>query len=452
MKRAIDHNNAMPHSRQEQASPHTQVLQQRLHALIPGGAHTYAKGDDQYPANAPACIVRGQGCHVWDPDGREFIEYGMGLRAVTLGHAYPSVVEAAYRQMKLGENYTRPGIMELTCAEKFLECIPNAEMVKFCKNGSDATSAAVKLSRAYTGRNLVAICKDQPFFSIDDWFIGSTAMNAGIPQAIRDLTVGFHFNDIESVKTLFAKYPNQIACLILEAETSIAPKGEFLVQLQDLCRAHGVVFILDEMITGFRWHLSGAQHVYGLKPDLCTFGKGLGNGFAVSALAGRSDIMQRGGIHHDKERVFLLSTTHGAEQHALAAAVEIMRIYKEEKVTDYLHQQGEKLRTGLNKVIDEIKLNGCFEILGRNCNLVFATRDPNKQPSQPYRTLFMQEMVKRGFLTPSLVISFSHGDDEIARTITAVGESLVVYKKALEEGYEKYLIGQSVKPVMRPYC
>jgi glutamate-1-semialdehyde 2,1-aminomutase len=452
VKRSTDPHKSAGSSHHELPSQHTQALQQRFHALIPGGAHTYAKGDDQYPINAPVCLVRGQGCHAWDPDGREYIEYGMGLRAVTLGHAYPSVIEAAYRQMKLGENFTRPGLMELTAAEKFLECVPTAEMVKFCKNGSDATSAAVKLARAYTGRDLVAICLDQPFFSIDDWFIGSTAMPAGIPQAIRDLTVGFRFNNIESVKELFAKHPNQIACLICEAETSIAPKGDFLTQLQALCRQHGVLFVLDEMITGFRWHLGGAQHVYGLTPDLSTFGKALGNGFAVSALAGRREIMERGGIFHDKERVFLLSTTHGAEQHELAAAVEIMRIYRDEKVTEYLHSQGEKLRAGLNRVIDSINMEGCFEILGRNCNLVFATRDQQKQPSQPFRTLFMQEMVKRGFLTPSLVLSFSHSDDDIARTIEAVGESLVIYKKALAEGHEKYLIGRPVKPVMRPYC
>ena len=157
-------------------------LRRRAHQLIPGGAHTYAKGDDQYPERAPAFMVRGHGSHVWDVDGNEFIEYGMGLRAVTLGHAYKPVVEAAYRQMQLGANFTRPARIEVEAAESILGIIDGAEMVKFAKNGSDVTTAAVRLARAYTGRDLIAICGDQPFFSTDDWFIGTTNMNAGIPQ------------------------------------------------------------------------------------------------------------------------------------------------------------------------------------------------------------------------------------------------------------------------------
>ena len=166
-------------------------LQRRSHQLIPGGAHTYSKGDDQFPETSPVFIERGKGCHAWDVDGNEFIEYGMGLRAVTLGHAFEPVVKAAYEQMKLGANFTRPAKIEVEAAEAFLQTIPGADMVKFAKNGSDVTTAAVKLARAYTGRDLVAICGDQPFFSTDDWFIGSTEMNAGIPKAVVDLTLKF---------------------------------------------------------------------------------------------------------------------------------------------------------------------------------------------------------------------------------------------------------------------
>ena len=160
----------------------SRTLQERSHKIIPGGAHTYAKGDDQYPEHAPGFIARGEGCHVWDVDGNEFIEYGMGLRSVTLGHGYKSVVEAAYEQMKLGINFTRPAPIEVECAEKLAGFIKSAEMVKFGKNGSDATSAAIKLARAYTRRDLVAICEEHPFFSVDNWFIGSTEMPGGIPE------------------------------------------------------------------------------------------------------------------------------------------------------------------------------------------------------------------------------------------------------------------------------
>ena len=324
-------------------------LQQKSHALIPGGCHTYAKGDDQYPELAPGFIVRGKGCHVWDVDGNEFIEYGMGLRAVTLGHAYDPVVEAAHRQMLLGNNFTRPTPLEIACAEEVLSVIDGAEMVKFAKNGSDVTTAAVKLARAYTGRDLVAVCADHPFYSVDDWFIGSTPMAAGIPKAVRKLTVKFHYNDIDSVKSLFEENPGQIACVILEAETAEAPVNNFLGEIQHLCKQNGALFILDEMITGFRWHIGGAQKYYGIVPDLSAFGKGMGNGFSVSALLGKKDIMELGGLYHDRERVFLLSTTHGAEGHSLAAAIETIKIYKQEHVVEYLYQQGERLRSGINQ-------------------------------------------------------------------------------------------------------
>ncbi|MDU6731438.1 MAG: glutamate-1-semialdehyde 2,1-aminomutase, partial [Bradyrhizobium sp.] len=272
------------------------AMRSKAHSLIPGGAHTYAKGDDQYPVLAPSFLTRGEGCHVWDIDGNEFIEYGMGLRAVTLGHAYKPVVEAAHRQMLLGENYTRPATIELTCAEEFLGLIEGADMVKFAKNGSDATTAAVRLARAYTGRDLIARCGDQPFFSTDDWFIGNTPMSAGIPKVVQDLTLQFRYNDIESLRSLFAQHPGEIACVIMEAATAVEPQPGFLHAVQALCRKEGAVFILDEVITGFRWNVGGAQREYGITPDLSTFGKGIGNGFSVSALAGKRELMELGGL------------------------------------------------------------------------------------------------------------------------------------------------------------
>lgn len=427
------------------------LLKEKAHSLIPGGAHTYAKGDDQYPVLAPGFIVRGEGCHVWDVDGNEFIEYGMGLRAVTLGHGYRPVVEAAYKQMLLGTNFTRPAPIELECAQELLGLIESAEMVKFAKDGSDATTAAVKLSRAYTGRDLVARCGDQPFFSVDDWFIGSTPMPAGIPQAVRDLTVQFRYNDIDSLRQLFALHAGKIACVILEAATAIEPKDDFLGQVQKLCEKEGAVFILDEMITGFRWHLGGAQKCYGITPHLSTFGKAMANGISLSALVGKKEIMELGGLRHDKERVFLMSTTHGAETHALAAAIETMRIYRRDNVVEYLYRQGERLRKGVNRMIASLGLEGYFEILGRSPNLVYATRDDAKRPSQAFRAMFLQETIQRGLLMPSLVVSFSHTDADIDRTIESIGDALTVYRKALEDGVEKYLVGRAVKPVFRQF-
>ena len=429
----------------------SKALKDKSHALIPGGAHTYAKGDDQYPEMAPGFIERGKGCHVWDLDGNEFIEYGMGLRSVTLGHAFAPVVEAAIRQMQFGVNFNRPSTIELEAAEKLLGFIDGADMVKFAKNGSDVTTAAVKLARAYTGRDLVAICVDHPFYSVDDWFIGTTDMSAGIPQVVRDLTIKFHYNDIEEVKALFEKYPDQIACLFMEAERLEPPKPGFLQQLKEICHANGALLIFDEIVTGFRWDLGGAQKCHEIVPDLSTFGKAMGNGFSIAALVGKREIMELGGLYHNREKVFLLSTTYGAEAHALAAALATMKIYETEPVIEHLYRQGERLARGVNQSVQEHHLEGYFGLLGRPCALLYFTRDLEKQPSQPMRTLFLQEIIKHGIIAPSLMTSYSHTDEDIDRTVHAINEALYVYRKALDEGYEKYLAGQPIKPAVRKY-
>ena len=429
----------------------SRALQERSHALIPGGCHTYAKGDDQFPELAPGFIAWGQGCHVWDLDGNEFIEYGMGCRAVTLGHAFPSVVKAVRETVQFGSNFSRPATIEVECAEEFLSLINRADMVKFCKDGSSATTAAIKLARAHTRRDYIALCGDQPFFATNDWFIGTTPMDSGIPQAVKDLSLTFQYNDLEGVKSLFERYPERIAGLIMEPSKYEDPKDSFLHKVQQLCRENGTVFILDEMITGFRLHIGGGQEYYNIDPDLSTFGKAMANGISVSALAGKRELMELGGLEHKKERVFLLSTTHGAETHALAAAIETMRVYRDEPVIETLYRQGERLRDGLNGVIAARGLSDYFQVLGKPCCMVFATLDKNKQPSQAFRSLFLQETIKRGLLMTSLVISYSHSDDDVDKTIEAIDASLEIYCRALEDGVENYLVGRPSKSVYRKY-
>jgi len=426
-------------------------LRPRFNEIIPGGCHTYAKGDDQFPEFCAPYIVRGKGSHLWDVDGNEYIEYGMGLRSVTLGHAYPAVVEAAHAQMLLGNNFNRPATVELECAEDLLGFIAGAEMVKFAKNGSDVLNGAVRLARAHTGRDLIAIPAEHPFFSVEDWFIGTTAINAGIPQAIKDLTVKFHYNDIASVKAMFEAHKGKIACVILEAERETPPKDNFLHELQRLCRENGTVFVIDEMITGFRWDNGGAQKVHGIVPDLSTFGKAIANGFSLAALVGKKELMEVGGLHHKKERVWLLSLTHGAENHSLAAARATMQIYRTEPVIETLRQRGEQLRAGIERSVAELKLDGYFGVMGKACCLLYFTRDPEKKPSQPFRTLFLQETIKRGLLAPQLIVSYSHSEADVRRTVEAIHEALVVYRKALDEGVGKYLVGRPVAPVYRKF-
>lgn len=423
----------------------------RAHSVIPGGAHTYAKGDDQYPVNAPGFLKRGSGCHVWDVDGNEYIEYGMGLRAVTLGHGTREVIDAAYAAMLDGLNFTRPSPLEVECAEALLGFLPRADMVKFAKNGSDVTTAAVKLARACTGRDLVAICGDHPFFSTDDWFIGTTPVNAGIPEVDRAMTLKYRFNDIASLEALFAANPNRIACVVLEAATSVEPRDGFLQTVRHLCDRTGALLVVDEMITGFRWDNGGAQNVYDLAPDLSCFGKALGNGFPISALVGKRQYMERGGLFHDKARVFLLSTTHGAETASLAAALATMGIYRREPVVETLYRQGDRLRAGIAQAITAAGVEGRFEVLGRSCNLVFATRDTQGNPSQDFRTLFMQELIRGGVIGPSFVVSYAHTNDDIDRTVEVVHSALTVYRRALDEGVAAHLAGRSVKPVYRTH-
>ncbi len=396
-------------------------------------------------------MVRGEGCHAWDADGNEFIEYNMGLRAVTLGHGYSSVIRAVAEQLPFGTNFTRPAPLEVQCAEAFLESVPSTEMVKFCKDGSTAVDAAVRLARAHTGRDLIAICGDHPFFSTSDWFIGTTGMPGGIPPWIREATLKFRYNDCTSVQTLFDAHPNRIACVVLEAARTTEPAPGFLSELKSLCHRNGALLVFDEMITGFRCHRAGAQHLYGVTPDLSTFGKAIANGFALSAIAGKREFMRLGGLDHDRERVFLLSTTHGAETHALAAGVATMAVYRDEDVTGFLHRQGRRLRTGIDKLVDELHLASYFECVGRDCCLLYGTYDQNGKPSQAFRALFLQEIIRRGVIAPPFVVSYSHSDADIDQTIEIVGEALDVYRKALSEGTEKYLEGRAVKPVFRPY-
>ena len=394
-------------------------------------------------------IASGQGCRVRDVDGNEYIEYGMGLRSVTLGHAFPRVVDAVRSTVAGGTNFVRPSLLELEAAEAFVDLIPAADMVKFTKDGSTANTAALKLARAYTGRELVAICRDHPFFSYDDWAMVATPLRSGIPDGVEQLTLTFAYNDLASVEELLQRHPEQIACFMLEPERTNPPRDRFLQRLQELAQRDGALLVFDECVTGFRWDNGGAQAVHGVAPDLSSWGKGMANGFALSALAGRRDVMELGGLQHDRERVFLLSTTHGAEHVGLAAGIATMETYREEPVVATLAARrraaaGRDLRAAAAHGVDH-----AFTVFGNAACLFYATRDAAGVPSQELRTLFLQETITRGLLAPSFVISYAHGEDDVERTIDIVGEALGVYAAALEHGVERYLHGRPVQSVYR---
>ncbi len=425
---------------------------ERLHSVIPGGAHTYSRGDDQYPVNAPAILKRGEGCYVWDEDDKKLLDYGMALRAVTIGYANKRINEAAIRQINNGNNLTRPSFVELEAAELMVSLFDGLDMVKFAKNGSTVTTAAVKLARAYTGKKYIARCYDHPFFSYDDWFIGNTVMDKGIPEEIKKLTLSFKYNDIQSLVKLFDEYNNDIAAVILEPAANEEPKDNFLHKVKDLCHQRGAIFILDEMITGFRYDLRGAQHYYNIIPDLATFGKGMANGFSVAALAGRREIMELGGIQKEgQERVFLISTTHGAEMSSLGAFVEVVNFYKEFNVTDHLWNYGKKLINGMNSIAMELGIDNYFKVVGVPVNPNYVTYDNNNKVNLSFRTLFAQEMIKNGILMPWIALSYAHGEEELEMTLEATRKSLEIYRRALEDGVDKYLVGRPIKPVFRKY-
>lgn len=416
-------------------------LAARLADLVPGGAHTYAKGADQYPHRAPGVLSHGRGCRVWDADGNEFIEYGMGLRSVGLGHAFEPITDAVRNVLDKGTNFTRPSIMELECAEAFLSIIRGPEMVKFTKDGSTATSAALKLARKATGRDMVGVCAEHAFFSYDDWFMATTTMDGGIVDDEAQRTTSFHYNDIASVRHMFDAHPGRIAAVFLEPARTEPPVPGFLEGLRAACTEHGALLVFDEMITGFRYSLHGSEATYGVRPDLATFGKALANGFSCSALTGTREIMQLGSRHRSGDDVFLLSTTHGAETPGLAAAMATMAFYEAKPVIETFDRQGARLAAGFAEASARHGLTEHVKPIGFPSNLLFATTDPDGNPSQSYRSLFLQETIRRGVIMPSLVVSYSHDDAAIDATIDAIDGALGVYAKAMEDGAEAFLEG-----------
>lgn len=427
-------------------------FQERLLKVIPGGAHTYSRGYDQYPANAPQILVRGKGAYVFDPEGRRYLDYGMALRAVNVGYAEDEIDAAAIEQLRNGNNLTRPSMIELEAAECLVALIDSVDMVKFTKNGSTSVSAAVKLARAYTGREWVARCIDHPFFSYDDWFIGSTPVTRGIPGDTLEKTKLFRYNDIASLESLISQYPNKFACVVLEPAATAEPKESFLHQVQALCRKHGIVFILDEMITGFRWHLKGAQHLYGVEPDLCTFGKAMANGFSVSCVAGRRAIMELGSIEFEgRERVFLLSTTHGAEMVGLGAFMATMSFMRKHEVVEHLWSYGSQLTAMMERLALAHGIGHSFKVGGASCSPFYLTLDASGANSLPLRTLFAQEMIRNGVLMPWIALCYRHGRAELESTERALERSFAIYRRALDEGVDKFLVGPAIKPVFRTH-
>ena len=424
-----------------------------IHDLIPGGAHTYSKGDDQFPINSPAAITHGKGPYVWDLDGNKYFDALMGLTSVSLGHAYEPVLERVREELLKGSNFSRPSVIEREIAERFLSLIPQHDMIKFAKNGSVVTTAAIKLARAATGRSIVARTAEHPFYSYDDWFIGSTECDFGVPREIKNMTVTFKHNDLDDLERMFEEYPNEIACIIGEPEKWQVIEPDFYAKAIAIAHKHGALWIMDEMITGFKTDYPGSIKKYNAEPDMATWGKGIANGFSFCALTGKKEVMQLGGIKREGDKkLFLVSTTHGGETGPIGAALATMDVFESNEVIAHNKNIGQYFIDGVKQILNENKLNEYIQMIGFNWSVGLIVKNQAKEPCMYYRTLFMQEMIKRGVLYQGILSPcFTMTKDDINAMLNAFFESCLVFKKALTNGYTNFLEGKEIKPVFRKF-
>lgn len=418
------------------------ALKRKAAGLIPSGTQTFSKGPNQFVQGvAPVFLERGEGCRVRDVDGNEYIDYIGGLGPVLLGYAHPAVNEAVMEQLHKGVIFSLPHPLEIELAELLCGLIPCAEMVRYGKNGSDVTSGAVRLARAYTERDKIACCG---YHGWQDWYVGTTTRSGGVPKAVADLTLPFQYNDIDSLRRIFAENPQQVAAVIMEPVSVMEPRDGFLQRVADLTRGEGALLIFDEIVTGFRWSIGGAQEYFEVTPDLACFGKAMGNGFPISAVVGRSNVMQM------FDEIFF-SFTFGGEAASMAAAVATIRTVRESKVISFIWSQGRKLSDGYNTLAREFGLLGYTECIGYPCRTVITFKDQEDQESLLLKSLFQQEVLKRGILSCGYHnVSFAHKNSEIDQTLRVYRTALETLSKAIESGNPaQYLEGEPVRPVFR---
>lgn len=429
----------------ENLFPLSQELWERAERLIPAGTQTLSKGPDQFVRGiTPKYLKKGLGSHVWDVDGNEYIDYPLALGPILLGYDYAPVTEAVIKQIKEGTTFTLMHPLEVEVAELLTSVIPCAEMVRYGKNGADVTSAAVKVARAYTGKDHIAFCG---YHGCQDWYAVTTPRNKGIPKAFGTLMHSFDYNKIESLEKVFSEFPGQIACVIMEVpgiDPAIDPATgkNFLQLVKELAHRNGALFIMDEIVTGFRYSVGGAQKYYKVTPDLACFGKGMANGFAISALVGKREFMK------ELNEVFF-SMTYSGDTIGLAATKATIKELLNKPVIPHIWEMGEKLHKGINEYAERIGVK--FRITGRPPRGVISHKNMKGEDDFTVKSLFLQETVKRGVLFGGPVfISYSHSSRDIEHTIEASIEALKVIKAAEESGdAASFLEGEPVGVVFR---
>jgi glutamate-1-semialdehyde 2,1-aminomutase/spore coat polysaccharide biosynthesis protein SpsF len=420
----------------------SQALKERAARLIPSGTQTFSKGPTQFVQGAaPVFLVRGQGSRVWDLDGNAYIDYPMALGPIILGHRYPAVSDAVARQMQDGTIFSLPHPLEVEVAQRLTEIIPCAEMVRFGKNGSDATSGAVRAARACTGREVIACCG---YHGWQDWYIGTTTRHRGVPAAVRALTTTFEYNRIETLERVFERHPGQVAAVILEPVGLAEPKHGFLSQVRELTRREGAVLIFDEVVTGFRLALGGAQEYFGVMPDLACFGKGMANGYPLSAVVGRRDLMSV------FDEIFF-SFTFGGETLSLAAAAATIDELRSKPVLRHIWEQGARLKDGYNALAGEFGLQRRTHCAGLPPRTLIVFTEEDGTESLVLKSLFQQECLSRGILfSGNQNICYQHSAQDVNETLAVYRVALEIIAEAVHEGTAaQRLKGEPVQPVFR---
>ena len=399
-----------------------------------------SKGADQFVEGvAPVFLSRGSGAHVWDVDGNEYIDYMMALGPVILGYGVPEVDAAIRAQLASGIQFSLSHPLEVELAELLIDVIPCAEMVRFGKNGSDVTAGAIRLARVATGRDRVAVCG---YHGWHDWYIGSTSRNKGVPESTRALTSTFRYNHPEDLSALFAEHPHEFAAVIMEPVHGEEPHEGFLERIAEMTQAHGALLVFDEVKTGFRMGLGGAQAYYSIRPDLACFGKAIANGMPLSALVGRRDIMEQ-------LADAFFSFTAGGETLSLAAALATLKVLQETDSLKQIWDRGTELRDGYNRLAAEAGLAGVTRCGGLPPMTVTSFTDHSGAESALLRSLFQQEMLDRGILfDDGFVLCAAHTEADRARTLQSCKEALQVVKDALTDGrVQERIRGIPIRPI-----
>lgn len=423
-------------------SQSNRLLDKALKA-IPLGAQTFSKSHQQFPeGQAPLFLSRGKGGRVWDVDGNEYVDLICGLLPVVLGHGDEDVNTAVAEQLVKGVSFSTGTEVEIELAERLIEEIPSAEMVRFGKNGTDATSAAVRLARAYTGRDGVIACG---YHGWQDWYIGATVRNKGVPRVVSELTHRASFNELDVLLKIFKENEGEISALIMEPVASVIPKDGYLQEAKELAHRFGALLIFDEIITGFRISLGGAQAYYDVTPDLSAFGKGLGNGLPISALVGRADIMA------EMEEVFI-SGTFGGEALSLAAGVAVIDKMRKEPVIETLWKTGETLAKGTRKRIASRNLENVISLSGLSPWMVFSFHDHELARKEAIKTLFIKEVLTQGVLiNASHNICYAHDEEDITTVMKAYDYALDRVAEELATGKLEERLGVApIMPVFAP--